>query len=153
MILDGLEESAQAFYQALASAGDQRESYWRNRAQPFWQKIWPKSRELATSRIAEFLALMAISAEDEFPAALTEIKDWLKPIQHPFTVMHALQKSGLCEKFPAESLKLLSAIIVESQLPLMDLSDCLDQIVASMPDLARNLHYMNLLRYSVRRGI
>lgn len=40
---EGLEESAQALSQALEGAADQRENYWKNRAQPFWQQIWPKS--------------------------------------------------------------------------------------------------------------
>ena len=52
---DGLEESAQALSQALEGAADQREDYWTNRVQPFWQQVWPKSRDLATPRIAESL--------------------------------------------------------------------------------------------------
>jgi hypothetical protein len=52
---EGLENSALALSQALDSAADQCEDYWNNRTQPFWQQIWPKSRDLATPRIAESL--------------------------------------------------------------------------------------------------
>ncbi|GAL20066.1 hypothetical protein JCM19235_4266 [Vibrio maritimus] len=38
---EGLEESAQAISQALEGAAEQREDYWKNRAQRFWQQIWP----------------------------------------------------------------------------------------------------------------
>lgn len=44
---EGLQESAQALVQALEGAAEQREEYWKNRIQPFWQDVWPKSRELA----------------------------------------------------------------------------------------------------------
>jgi hypothetical protein len=126
--LDGLAESAQSFYQAIGSSGDQRESYWRNRAQPFWINIWPKSRELATPKISEFLTLAAIAARDEFPAALSEIKDWVKPIDHLHTIIHSLQKSGLCAKFPDAALSVLDLVIADQQWGTRDLDDCLDQI-------------------------
>ncbi|WP_336193512.1 hypothetical protein [Providencia stuartii] len=50
---EGLEESAQALSQALEGTAEQSEDYWKNRAQPFWQQIWPKSRDLATPRISK----------------------------------------------------------------------------------------------------
>jgi len=66
----GLQEAAQAFSQAMAGAGDQREHYWRNRAFPFWLTVWPKSRNLISPAIAEQLAEVAIAAGAEFPHAL-----------------------------------------------------------------------------------
>ena len=53
---EGLNESASALSQALEGAGDQSEEYWNNCIQPFWQHIWPKSRDLASNSIAESLA-------------------------------------------------------------------------------------------------
>ena len=50
---EGLEECAQTLSQALEGVADQREDYWKNRVQPFWQHIWPKSRDLATQRITD----------------------------------------------------------------------------------------------------
>lgn len=151
--LDGLAESAQAFYQAIASSDDQRESYWRNRAQPFWTKIWPKSRELATPKISEFLTLAAIAARDEFPAALTEIKDWVKPIDHPYTIIHSLQKSGLCAKFPDAALSVLDLVIADQQWGTRNVDDCLYQIVQAAPNLAQDARYLRLREYVRRRGI
>jgi hypothetical protein len=151
--LDGLAESAQAFYQAIASSDDQPESYWRNRAQPFWTKIWPKSRELATPKISEFLTLAAIAARDEFPAALTEIKDWVKPIDHPYTIIHSLQKSGLCAKFPDAALSVLDLVIADQQWGTRNVDDCLDQIVQAAPNLAQDARYLRLREYVRRRGI
>jgi hypothetical protein len=58
---EGLQEAAQALSQALEGAGEQREEYWKNRIQPFWQHVWPKSRDLASNGIAESLARMSIA--------------------------------------------------------------------------------------------
>ncbi|WP_419590991.1 SIR2 family protein, partial [Thiolapillus sp.] len=90
---DGIEESAQALFQALEGSADQREDYWRNRVQPFWQQAWPKSRDLVTPRLAKRLTLMSIAARGEFPAALAAVKDWLQPLEHPHYVVDMLHKS------------------------------------------------------------
>lgn len=150
---EGLEESAQALSQALEGAADQREDYWRNRAQPFWQQIWPKSRDLATRRIAESLARMVIAARGEFPAALAAMQDWLQPIEHPDYVVHLLQESGLCSRYPADALSLLNAVIADQQWGPRELGQCLDQIVQVAPNLAQDARYLRLREYFRRRGM
>lgn len=149
---NGLAASAQAFYQAVASAGEQRENYWRNRAQPFWQKIWPKSREKATPRIGEFLTLMAISARDEFPSALTTIKDWIKPIDHPYAIVQSLQNSELCAKFPDNALMLLDLVIYDQKWGSEGVDKCLNEILQTKPELAMDSRYLRLSEYVRRSG-
>ncbi|CUJ34192.1 anti-phage defense-associated sirtuin Dsr1 [Achromobacter xylosoxidans] len=148
---EGLERSAQAFFQAVEGAADQREDYWKNRAQPFWHQIWPKSREFSTPRIAESLTRLVIAARGEFPAALAALQDWLKPIEHPHYVLSALQESGLCTRFPAEALMLLNAITAEQQWAPRELSNCLDAIGQAAPNLAQDTRYIRLREYSRRR--
>lgn len=150
---EGLEESAQALCQALEGAADQREDYWRNRAQPFWQLIWPKSRDLATRRIADSLTRMVIAARGEFPAALAAIQDWLQPIEHPHYVVHLLQKSGLCAQYPVDTLRLLNTVIADQQWAPRELGHCLDEIVQSAPKLAHDAQYLRLREYFRRRGV
>ncbi|MGF6807440.1 hypothetical protein OKW30_002566 [Paraburkholderia sp. Clong3] len=106
---EGLEESAQALSQTLEGSADQREDYWRNRVQRFWQDVWPKSRDLATPRIAESLTRLIIAARAEFPAALAAVQDWLQPIEHPDYIVHLLHESGLCGRYPQDALHLLTA--------------------------------------------
>jgi len=91
---------AQALSQALEGAGEQREDYWKNRVRPFWQEVWPKSRNLASNSIAESLAVLSIAAGGEFPSALAAVVDWLRPIEHLHYVVHKLDESGLCARFP-----------------------------------------------------
>lgn len=149
---EGLEESAQALYQALEGAGDQREDYWKNRAAPFWQQIWPKSRDLATHRIAESLARLVIAARGEFPDALAAVQDWLQPIEHPNYVVHRLHESSLCSRYPTDALSFLNAVIVDQQWVPRDLGQCLNQIVQAAPKLVQDARYLRLHEYARRRG-
>ena len=150
---EGLEESAQAFSQALEGAADQREDYWKNRAQPFWQQIWPKSRDLATPRIAESLTRLVIAARGEFPAALAAVQDWLQAIEHPHYVVLLLHESGLCRRFALEALLLLNAVLADQQWAPRELGHCLDEIAQAAPNLVQDARYLRLREYSRRRGI
>lgn len=149
---EGLEESAQALSQALEGAGDQREDYWKNRVRPFWQYAWPKSRDLATPRIAESLTRLIIAARSEFPAALAAMQDWLQPIEHPHFVVHLLHESGLCPRFPVDALHLFDIVITDQQWVPRELGQCLDEIVQAAPQLLYDPRYQRLREYSRRRG-
>lgn len=151
--LEGLEESAQAFSQALEGTAEQSEDYWKNRAQPFWQQIWPKSRDLATPRISESLTRMVIAARGEFPAALTAVQGWLQPIEHPDYVVRLLHESGLCSRYPADALGLLNAIIVDQQWVPRELGQCLDQIEQANTQLGQDARYHRLSEYFRRRDV
>ncbi|MBF0154819.1 MAG: SIR2 family protein [Magnetococcales bacterium] len=156
---EGLEESAQALYHALAGAKDQCEEYWRSRVKPFWHSIWPQFLDLATPRIAESLTQLIIAARSEFPAALNEIQHWLQPIEYPDHVVDPLHQSGLCSRFPNEALSLLNAVIQEQQcVPIQQwvpgkLGQCLDRIVQAMPQLKSDTNYRKLRDYARRRAI
>ncbi|TAG45114.1 MAG: hypothetical protein EAZ30_16260 [Betaproteobacteria bacterium] len=148
----GLEESAQALYQALEGAADQREDYWKNRVWPFWQGIWPKSRDLATPRIAETLTQLIIASRSEFPTALAAMQDWLQPIEHHYYVVHLLRDSGLCARFPAEALHLLDRIIANQNWTPQELGQCLDAIQQALPPLLQDARHVRLRQYSRQRG-
>jgi hypothetical protein len=124
----GLRDVAQSLSQAVEGAGDKRADYWRNRVQPFWQRIWPKSRDLASDVIAESLARMCIAADSEFPAALGTVVDWLRPIEHPHYVVHRLHESGLCDRFPEAALRLLDTVIDDQPWPPQELRQCLGKL-------------------------
>jgi hypothetical protein len=150
--LEGLEEVAHALVQALESAADQREEYWKNRVHPFWQDIWPKSRDLVTSRIAETLTRLVVATQGQFPEALAAVHVWLKPIEHPGFVVHLLHKAGLCSQFPSDALQLLDAIIEDQHWPPQELALCLDQIVQAAQNFDQDNRYIQLREYSRKRG-
>ncbi|WP_405122918.1 anti-phage defense-associated sirtuin Dsr1 [Pseudomonas sp. M20] len=142
--VSGLEQSAQALYQALEGAGNQREDYWKNRIQPFWQGIWPKSRDLATLAIAGSLARMSLAAGTEFPAALAAVRDWLRPLPHAHYLIKKLSESGLCSTFPDSALSILGLVIDSESWPPLELGACLDQIVNSDESLRSDQCYRRL---------
>jgi hypothetical protein len=150
---EGLEECAQALSQALEGAADRCEDYWDNRAQPFWQQIWPKSRDLATPRIAESLTRLVIASRGKFPTALAAVKDWLRPIERPDYAVRLLHRSSLCQRFPLDGLTLLNTIIGDGQWAPRELGQCLEEIVLAAPNLTKNPNYRRLNEYSRRRGI
>jgi hypothetical protein len=150
---EGLEECAKTLSQALEGAGDQGEDYWKSRVQPFWQRVWPKSRDLATPRIAESLTRLVIAARSEFPAALAAVQEWLQPIEHPNHVVHLLRESGLCARFPEDALCLLDAVIADQQWAPRELGQCLDEIVRAAPQLAQDARIQRLREYIRRRGM
>jgi hypothetical protein len=141
---EGLQESAQALAQALEGAGDQREEYWKNRVQPFWQYVWPKSCRLATPRIAESLARLSIASGAKFPEAWDAVRYWLQPLEHPDDVLRRLIESSLCSRFPLEALELLNAVIVDQQWSLSRLEPCLQAIAEAQPCLKENDMYRRL---------
>ncbi len=149
---EGLQESAQALAQALEGAADQREEYWKNRIQPFWQDVWPKSHDLPALGISKSLARLCIAAGAEFPAALTPVLDWLRPIEHPHSVIHCLHESGLCGRFPIHALRLLAAIVSDQPWGAPALGQCLDRIVQADGSLAQDTSYQRLREYARRRG-
>ena len=148
---DGLEQCAQALYQALEAASDQREEYWENRVQPFWEQIWPKSRDLASPRMAGSLARLAIAARGNFPAALAAVKDWLQAIEHLDYVVHMLRESGLCTRFPADALVLLDAIVDDQPWVPRELRHCLAEIGKAAPMLKNDVRYQRLQTYLRKR--
>jgi hypothetical protein len=149
---DGLEEVAQALSQALESAGDQREDYWKNRIQPFWHRIWPKSRELVSNSIAESLARLCIAGGGEFPSIMGAVVNWLRPIEHPHYVVHKLHESGLCARFPQEALRFLDLILTDQRWVPKELAQCLEVIARAKPDLSKDHRYHRLAEYARRLG-
>lgn len=149
----GLREAAQALLQALEGAGEQREDYWKNRIQPFWQKVWPKLSCLSSNDIAESFARMSIAARGEFPAVLSAVLDWLRPIESPDYVVQLLHESGLSGRFPKDALCFLNAIIKNQQWAPRELGKCLAAIVEASPALEQDPRYWRILEYSRRNGL
>jgi len=150
---EGLNEAAQSLTQALEGAGDQQEDYWKNRVYPFWQQVWPKSRELTSNGIAESFARLSIAACGEFSSALSTVIDWLQPIEYPDYVVHRLHESSLSGRFPEDALRLLNAIIIDQQWGAsQELRQCLDAISQARPELLQDCRYQRLAEYYRRRG-
>lgn len=151
---DGLRKSAQALVQALESAGEQREDYWKNRVLPFWEKVWPNSNNQASSASAESLARLCLAAGNEFPSAMAAVGNWLRVIEQPDHVIRRLYESGLSARFPVDALRLLSAIL-GNQPPRLSqqLRLCLNAIGQAAPPLLADNKFMRLDELARKAGI
>lgn len=143
---EGLQEAALTLSEALEGAGEQREYYWRNRIEPFWIQVWPKSRHLASDGIVGSLARLSIAARGEFPSALGAVRDWLRPIARPDYVVRRLHESSLAERFPKDALSLLNAILDGQSRPSRELKPCLAAVAKAAPSLQQDLNYQRLLQ-------
>ncbi len=149
---EGLPAAAQALVRALEGAGKQREPFWINRIQPFWQKVWPKSKSLASVQIAEQLARLAVAAGGEFPAALNAVKAWLCPLAFPDHVVRRLHQSELCARFPQEALQLMAAIIDDRSMAPTHLGECLSAVAQVWPGARHDPDYQRLTEYLRKRS-
>ncbi|GHU26392.1 hypothetical protein FACS189488_14530 [Betaproteobacteria bacterium] len=151
---DGLRESAQALVRALEGAGDQREDYWKNRVLPFWEKIWPKSNDQASSANAESLARLCVAAGGEFPSAMATIGNWLRPIHYPGYAIHRLHETGLSGRFPEDALSFLNAILNNQSSGLArELRQCLESIAQAKPALRQDRMFVRLDDHARERGV
>lgn len=141
---EGLAECARALVQAIEASGEQKEEYWKNRIQPLWHHVWPKSVAMVDSTISEQLARLAIAAGEEFAHAVNTLENWLVPTEHSNYVVHSLHKSSLCKLQPEASLKLLDLLIKKQAWLPVELNQCLRVIVATEPVLERDSRYTRL---------
>ena len=132
----GLAHTAQALVRALDSAGDLRKEFWTHRVAPYLHAIWPKSRAHLAPAIASIFGHLCVAAHDAFPDAVSRLKGWLQPLDHPEYLIHRLHASGLCSKFPESALDFLSQVITQvTRWPPDKLGACLRQIEDANPML------------------
>lgn len=149
---EALDQAAEIMAQAMEGAGDQKESYWKNRLAPFWTNVWPKSAKLASKNIAAAFARLCVIAGPMFKEVFEAIQGWLQPLSHPFRIFTVLRDSGLCQRHPREALQFLSAIVDDQTYVPKEFGQCLDQIVSALPDLERDRNHQRLRAFSQQRG-
>jgi len=149
----GLEAAAEALVRALEGAGEQRTEYWRNRVRPFLKHIWPKSREVLTPGISKSFARLCVATQDAFPEALSEMRPWLRPIEHHGLMLQQLCEATLPARFPAEALGFLDATIRRDDAWIPGgLGGCLDGIASAQPSLESDMRFQRLRQQLRLRG-
>ena len=148
----GLRRAADALADALEGAGRQRAEHWRNRTLPYLRKIWPNSIDRRTPAISESLGRVCIAAQDAFPAAMEELRGWLQPLQYPGVLMHRLNGSELCCRFPEPALDFLDLTISENVPQLWNVKSCLEQIRTAQPELENDGRFQRLRNLLRSRG-
>jgi hypothetical protein len=152
---EGLQSAVQAVTRALVGAGEQRGEYWSNRVLPYFKSVWPKNRDvMMMPMISELFGGLCVAAREAFPEALEELQYWLRPVEHPFYLVHLLNKAKLCNQFPSDALAFLNAIIGDNtQLLPQELEQCLDDIEKADQTLAEDASFVRLSQVLERHGI
>ena len=154
MPVEGLQSAAQAVIRALEGAGEQRGEYCRNRVLPYLKSVWPKTIDVMTPTISEFLGQLCVAAREAFPEALGELQHWLQPVEHPFYLVYLLKEAKLCEQFASDALMFLNAIIDDNaQLLQVELRQCLDDIKKADQALADDKRFVRLSQVIERNSI
>ena len=128
----GLDCAAATFAGAIDSASDQRAEYWTNRGEPYLRRIWPNTHGVKSEAVSESFARACIAAGSAFPQALTQVKCWLQPLQHPDEIAYFLRDMGHATRFPCEALELLDKVVRENargEFP--ELKACLEAVRTS----------------------
>jgi hypothetical protein len=144
---EGLNQVARALCEALEGAGDQREDYWSNRIQPFWQHVWPKSKEVGNEEIAASLARLAIAAGSKFPEVLSAMHPWLCPLSHPDYVLDRLIEADQIKRFPDSALQLIDAIVENKRWVPSNLGACLDELEVALSKPTLDPRFRRLKEY------
>jgi hypothetical protein len=148
----GLESSAETLVRALEARGD-RQAYWLNHIMPFWRQLWPKRRQVISPQLGEELARLVIAAGDAFPDAFASIIDWLCPLRYASTILSWLCEADLPRRFPQDALRMVAAIVDDHSDPSDQLTQCLEDIRASKPDIVSRADYRRLEEFARSRGM
>ena len=146
--LDGLNNCVWVLVNELEASGDQRADYWTNRIAPYLHYIWPKSKDHRSPEIAKNFGHLCIAAQNNFPDALSRLRDWLQPLEYPDNLVEQLNQTHLCQQFPRETVEFLSRVINEKTVFLSDqLGECLETIRQAEPALETDTQYNRLMDY------
>ena len=151
--LDGLNNCVWVLVKELEASGDQRADYWTNRIVPYLHYIWPKSKDHRSPEIAKKFGHLCIAAQNNFPDALSRLRDWLQPLKYPDNLVEKLNQAHLCQQFPQDTLEFLDRVINEQTFFLSDeLGECLETIRLAEPALETDTRYKRLMDYARQRS-
>lgn len=150
---DGLQHTARLIAQMLRAAGAERGEFWNTRVRPYFEEIWPNSREPRDEMVHARVAEVCVAAEESFPDALATLKHWLLALgAHSFPVTY-LQESGICEEQPERALDFLDRVVDTGyQFAPTKLKSCLDEIEGADASLRDDPRFISLLQYWDTRG-
>ena len=143
---NALKHAANTVFRAVDGAGDQRAEYWRNRAAPYLDAIWPKAPQMMSEGVSENFARACIAAGDAYADALGQAHAWLQPLPFPDRIAHALHHAEIDSRFPERALELLHRIVADdAQAFFMHLPTCLNTIRTVQPPLEHDHRFQRLV--------
>jgi hypothetical protein len=129
------------------SATEYGANLFRERLKYLLESVWPLDRDLRDEESSALLAEIATCCSSSFPDAVATVIPLISPVRDAHDVIWALKNKDVVDRFPAETLALLSAILGESIQPwdAEFLRELLDRISRGDGRLANSpeFHRMN----------
>ncbi|MCG3775653.1 MAG: hypothetical protein JW395_2496 [Nitrospira sp.] len=143
---EGITFVARALVRALEGAEEDKQAYWEGRILPYVKNVWPKSKELVTPEVAANFAQLCTSTGGGFPAAVHELRPWLRPLAHPSQCVNRLHREKLCLRFPQEALEFLDTVVgmTVDWVP-EELRECLEAIDSAADGLKTDPRFIRLI--------
>ena len=149
----GVDASARFIVRALRDAGNKRADYWQHRVKPFVAKIWPKSAAYRSASASVSLAQVCVAAGESFSDAVSKVLELLVQSESYDLVVRDLAQTDICQRYPKDALKLLDAIVDESERhPPQELEKCLSDIGQYAPDQRDTKAFRRLAEYLRKYG-
>lgn len=136
-----INASAQYLSKCLETEKDDKCALWRRKIKPLVLHIWPKSKKNISPVVSLWLGRLCISAEKYFPEVFNHVSGLLNQVEHSDSLVENLANSGLCKKFPLETLLFLGEINACKVTWVGSLSQCLNQIREARKSLTKLKEY------------
>jgi hypothetical protein len=142
---EGRQQIAWVFWQNLEAAEDRAGSLWRDRIGPWLEECWQPDEVLKQPETAENLIHMVLAAGDAFPEAVDTVEYRLMAPKRPDSVVFAISRTQLLERFPEATVKLLDlAIDRGQQFYKADLAGLLVKISEKWSGAMQNKRFLDL---------
>lgn len=123
---------------------------WTGFVRPFILDAWPRQLRFQSEQTARQFAYIAEKAGDRFPEVVDLVLPFLRPVAHFDTFAYRLKKhdgedEGYSARFPADTLRLLDAIVGDDpQLKPWNLSELIETIAEARPALRQSDQWRRL---------
>jgi hypothetical protein len=122
----------------------ERTEFWSSYIKPFILNAWPRQLRYQSGESSRQIALLAEKAGDLFPEVVDTIIPFIRPIAHLDTFAYRIRKQdeeghGYSQRFPAETLRLLDAMVgADPQNVPWNLNELLNTIASARPALRQS---------------
>ena len=152
-ILKRIGESGREHAISTVASIVEKQKGWESFGKPFFEKAWPQETSMQTSGTTYALVALAEKAGVDFPDVVSAVSEFVYPMEHPdlfiFNMKRGKSEKGppLAKRFPAEVLLLLNKIVPSDQpFPPYDLSNVIEMIADSDPNLRQDIRWLRLRR-------
>lgn len=146
------DENRQQAIARLGLIGQRSKDNWKKRVIPFINEVWPREREIRTSKMVLSWVSLLDDTGKNFPLVLTVVRRFLAPVDPEKLWLYNFGRSSdgtqsLTRIFPESVLELLDAVVTNNNLGRVpyELAGILSIIEESNSSLTRDRRFLRLI--------